>query len=389
MADWSPIYSTGTASVVASGTDAQRKTVTGNGTNWLSAGLRTGDQFKIAGRTVSIASVVSNTSLLLTEQWPDTARANVYYEILRVSDADRLIAAHADLMAALVPNLTAFGDLEGAANKLPYFAAAGMALTDLTAKGRDIIAKANNAEVQEAIGGGAAGRSVFTAGTQAAAQEALGGGAGGRSLFGAVDIFAALAMITAGTRLGTTSISPPDNDLNKAVDAGFYHIVPATLNTPPGMSYGTVLVIRVGQIVTQIVTLGVNGQPNLIVVRGSNTTGATWSSFSPLLPEIIQNPNGVAVRLGGVVQLCWRANFQLSYLSNAIYQNQWTFPASFASEPAKLGVVSEWNPWPTGAPGFIAMRASSGVSCQVQMWSSGMASGAALAGVTCFAMGLL
>ncbi|MEO9612644.1 MAG: hypothetical protein ABJG86_09675 [Nitratireductor sp.] len=106
MTDWSPIYSAGTVTVGAGGT-----TVNGSGTTWDTIGLRAGDQFRAQGLSATIVAVVSNTQLTI-KAWAGAAIAGGNYEIMRVSDADRLIAANADLAAALVPNLTALGQFE-------------------------------------------------------------------------------------------------------------------------------------------------------------------------------------------------------------------------------------------------------------------------------------
>jgi len=164
MADWTPIYKAGTASP-SNGI----QTVNGQGTNWLTAGLRAGDQFKAAGLSVSIQSVTSNTQLILAEGWPGANRANLPYEILRVSDADRMVAASADLMQVLVPNLTAFGGLSGQANKLPWFSGAGaLSLADLTPQARQLLDDGSFDTMLTTLGGGAVGREAFKAATKGA-----------------------------------------------------------------------------------------------------------------------------------------------------------------------------------------------------------------------------
>lgn len=75
-------YNTGTATVAANS-----KTVTGNGTNWLSAvggltAIKAGDKFGIhVGRPIIIASVDSNTQLTLEDNWPGPAQTNAAYKI--------------------------------------------------------------------------------------------------------------------------------------------------------------------------------------------------------------------------------------------------------------------------------------------------------------------
>jgi hypothetical protein len=149
MADWSPIYKTGTATL----TNGQTA-VTGQGTSWNTAGLRAGDQIKAAGFSVTIAAINTNgTGLTLAEGWPGVTRTALPYEILRVSDADRLIAAHADLMAALVPNLTSLGGLTLAANKGIHATGAGaMATHDLTAFMRGVLGSADGSAARQTLG---------------------------------------------------------------------------------------------------------------------------------------------------------------------------------------------------------------------------------------------
>lgn len=149
MADWSPIYKTGTATLTKGQT-----AVTGQGTSWNTAGLRAGDQIKAAGYSITIAAINPNgTGLTLAEGWPGDTRTGLPYEILRVSDADRLIAAHADLMAALAPNLTSLGGLTLAANKGIHATGAGaMATHDLTPYARTILAAANGSAARQALG---------------------------------------------------------------------------------------------------------------------------------------------------------------------------------------------------------------------------------------------
>src|ERR1700761_6044878 len=118
---WSPLYSTGTVALASAGTS-----VTGVGTNWLTSGVQAGDQFKALGLTATIASITDNTHLTLAYAWPGAALgAGSNYEVLLVSDADRLIAANSALAQSLVPNLTALGGLSGTTDQIPYFNGSG------------------------------------------------------------------------------------------------------------------------------------------------------------------------------------------------------------------------------------------------------------------------
>lgn len=79
-------YSTGTVSVAANGT-----TVTGDGTMFAAAGVRTGDIFAIDGLSISIASVDSSTELTLAEPWPGGAKTDAAYEIRYIGDPARVL----------------------------------------------------------------------------------------------------------------------------------------------------------------------------------------------------------------------------------------------------------------------------------------------------------
>lgn len=151
MADWSPWYTTGTVSIANAGT-----TATGVGTNFHTAGLRPGDMITNASMTawaVITATPTTATSLAITSWGGAALPADSPYRILRVSDADRLIAAHADLMAALVPNLTSLGGLTLAANKGIHANGAGaLATHNLTAFMRGVLGSADGSAARLALG---------------------------------------------------------------------------------------------------------------------------------------------------------------------------------------------------------------------------------------------
>lgn len=158
----STVYTAGTVTINGGST-----ALAGAGTNWLTLGaIRPGDYFRRAGATVRIASVNSNVSITLAEQWPGANLAASAYEIERVPDDIRIGETARSLVELLSNgNLAAIAGLTSAANKLPYYTGAGTAaLTDLTAAGRALIALT-----------GANGRiPVFTAGGAAAARDILG-----------------------------------------------------------------------------------------------------------------------------------------------------------------------------------------------------------------------
>lgn len=129
-------YSTGTATI-----NANETTVTGQGTTWLTSGLQAGDLFWAGGLTARISAVNSNTSLTLAFPWPGASRSAQVYEVRFTPDATRVLAsARAVLDAIGGGNLASIGGLQTAADKLAYFAGAGVAaLTDLTPHGRAVL----------------------------------------------------------------------------------------------------------------------------------------------------------------------------------------------------------------------------------------------------------
>lgn len=151
-------YNTGTASVAANGT-----VVTGQGTQWIGAGLREGDLFWAAGLSVSIASVDSPTRLTLAYPWPGSARTAALYEVKYTPDATRVLgyARQAIEMFDSFGNIQ--NDVDEALSLIPYVseAAAIAALPTLAANVRVVSAIVNGAEVRwvrdvtgTALGGG-------------------------------------------------------------------------------------------------------------------------------------------------------------------------------------------------------------------------------------------
>lgn len=79
----SSIINAGTVTLAAS------TTVTGSGTNWLTAGVRAGDLFVHAGEIAAIASVASDTSLTLTRAWPGAIGSGLAYDIIGIEAQTR------------------------------------------------------------------------------------------------------------------------------------------------------------------------------------------------------------------------------------------------------------------------------------------------------------
>ena len=143
------VYQDGTATAAANGT-----VVTGQSTLWANAVLP-GDFFGVhKGYAVRILSVDSNTQLTLANPWPGGAQTAAHYEIMLCPDTSRMQETSRQLLQQLSNgNIAAFTGLAGAADTLGYFTGAGtMALTGLTATGRDIIDSPNVSAAQTALG---------------------------------------------------------------------------------------------------------------------------------------------------------------------------------------------------------------------------------------------
>ncbi len=143
------VYQDGTATVAANGI-----VVTGQSTLWSNAVLP-GDFFGVhKGYAIRVLSVDSNTQLTLANPWPGGAQTAAHYEIMLCPDASRMQETSRQLLQQLGNgNIAALSGLVGAADALPYFTGSGtMALTGLTATGRDIIDSANVSAAQTALG---------------------------------------------------------------------------------------------------------------------------------------------------------------------------------------------------------------------------------------------
>lgn len=150
MAENTDIFD-GTVSVTA-GT----KVVTGVGTLWLSAGIQSGDMFGSDGYSrARIDTVNSNTSITLKDNWrgPTLAAGSPYW-IRYQGDNSRYSALLGQVRKMLSqPSVSALAALVGATNKLPFYTGPDtMDLTDLTAKGREIIGAANSAAAYGVLG---------------------------------------------------------------------------------------------------------------------------------------------------------------------------------------------------------------------------------------------
>lgn len=129
-------------------------TVTGQGTNWLSAGAQAGDYFWAAGLIVRIAAVPSNTQLTLAKPWPGAALAAADYEIQLTYEGVRYLTKTAQLIDMLGSgNIEALAALETQADRLAYATGDGTwSLTPFTEYARSLLGAGNQEVARAALG---------------------------------------------------------------------------------------------------------------------------------------------------------------------------------------------------------------------------------------------
>lgn len=332
-------YSTGTISIGATSTS-----VSGQGTAWISAGVRPGDLLMAAGLTVPIAAVAANTQLTLARPWPGSALSAVNHDVLLIDDSVRALVAINTLIQTLGNgNLTSLAALAGSANKLPYFSGANvLALADLTTQARGLLA----------------GTALSRSGTTYTLNGILNGTAVTQS---PTDTTAARLLKTGDFGLG--SLNPRAGAvtladwLSMAEATGFHHMGndSETLNKPAGISgagWGSALTVRTSDSIgARIGWRGfrnsaeffmqkwdAGGQGWLIkFFNNRNIVGTVVDAAGVPDGAIIEtgsNANGRYTRFADGTQICWRT---MAAASGAAAT--WTFPAAFAAAPAVTGTA--------------------------------------------------
>lgn len=336
MAD--PFWSLGTATLT-NGSAA----VLVQGGSLLTSMARANDQIESdSGQRGTIASVNSATSITLDKPWRGATQTAAPYKIWYTPDeVELLVTARKALNLLGSGGIAALAGLAGAANKVPFFDGPNtMALADLTATGRALIAAATQLQGRNAIGAG----DLSGPASAVADQVALFNGATGKLLKDSGISISSLTLQTIGTQ---------DVSFDTLTAPGHYPFLvrdPSGGTSPLANAYFRLDVYAHGandQNLTQEARPYRNSTPGKYFYR--NRDAGTWGPWRRIIDShsvlgsvsqaggiptdaIIErgsNANGEYTRLTDGTQECWlnSANFAYSTASNLVYN--WTYPAPF------------------------------------------------------------
>lgn len=329
-----PYYDVGTANL-----NTVNRNMTGQGTLWANR-IVPGDQvYGADGRMGGIVETVnSNTSITLTKNWRGATQAGGAYTIYRVSDSVRIEQFSQRLLNLLLGgNISAFGELQGAANTLPYFDGAGsMDTTSITSMARTFLSSADEAAARAAIDVAQKQTNAFDEGS---GKGLIVGafGLGAHTLSTEAD----LDTIAPGTSFfrwgGTTANRPSDYGVGIQFERA------AGVIQQLGVTAG-------GGIVTRVFNRGQTGVPwdppiPPSVYQRSNILGSVSLSGGVPTGAIVERgstSSGEYVRFADGTQICWGSAGTVG-ADTTITQNPYVFystsvlaapfPAAFATIP--------------------------------------------------------
>jgi hypothetical protein len=331
-------YVTGTVSVTGGSA-----VVIGSGTAWASA-LIAGGLFGLDssnGNPVPILSVDSNTQLTLAKPWRGTTAAGQGYWIVRDTAYLQQQTVNAQALSTYIQRLdnaalAVLAGLTPAADKLAYFTGpSGAALTDIKAKGRDIMAATDMLNLLAKLG-------PVNGGVTALAPNASG-------------------------------VGLSDGDFNTITVAGTYSITGNWVNGFQGAgsaAYSGILNVYVrGSQVYQYLLINTSFAPQWHFRFSANGTTGTWpdrwwnmagevvgtvaQSSGRSIGAVIErgsNANGEYARFADGTQICTFAapGVDTTITSGPLFRSpdySWTYPVAFAATPTWSVSVQASSRW--------------------------------------------